>query len=153
MLWQPHFGNHRLTIAWVKYQTTIGLNSKLADGNHVLMYDCDDFTFDMVHDGLKYAQMHYELPNIYLYQSSLPGHYLALCLDRNSWIDTIHMVTALPCIDKSWLRGGVARQYFTIRIGQKNGQYPKPMMVLKSKRPETVDISELVYYDRYETTG
>ena len=153
MLWQPHIRNHRLTIAWIKYQTTEGLNSRLEDGQHCLMWDFDGFGFDIVRDGLNRVMKLYKLSSIYLFGSSPPDHYLALCLSRRPWIETVHIITSLPIIDKNWLRGGVARQYFTIRIGSKNGHYPEPLLVFKSDVPETVKIEDLKYYDRYETSS
>lgn len=153
MLWQPHIRNHRLTIAWVKYQTTEGLNSRLADGNHILMWDFDGYGYDIVCDGLIFCQRIYKLSNMYLFGSSPPDHFLCLCLSRRPWIGAVHIITSISIIDSQWLRGGVARQYFTIRIGKKNGHFPIPLKVFKSKVREDVKIEELTFYDRYETTG
>jgi hypothetical protein len=151
LLWQPHIGNHRLTIAWIKYQTTTGLNSKLADGNHVLMWDFDGYGYDIVKDGLLHCQEQYKLSNIYLFGSTPPDHYLALCLYRHPWIQAVHIITSIPIIDRKWLRGAVAREYFTIRTGIKNGHAPEPLEVFPSWRHDNVKIKELQYWDRYET--
>jgi hypothetical protein len=151
VLWQPHVRNHRLTIAWVKYQTTEGLNSKLEDGNHVLMWDFDGYGFDIVRDGLINAQRIYKLSTVYLFGTKPPDHYHALCLTRHSLIETIHIITSIPIVDPQWLRGGCVRQYFTLRIGRKNGHYPKAIKIFRSKVKPDVKIDDLKYFDRYET--
>jgi hypothetical protein len=153
MILRFRIGHYRFTVALIRFESTYGLNSKLADGNHVLMWDFDGVGSDIVIDGLRYAQKRFQLPNIYLFGSSPPNHYLALCLQRTPWVEVVHIITSIPIIDSQWLRGGVSRQYFTIRIGMKRGNIPILLKVLRSKRRPTVKISELPHWDRYETLG
>jgi hypothetical protein len=133
-----------------KIESTIGLNSILKDGNHVLMWDFDGYEhLDVLYNDLAYLQVNHELPDIYVFESS-PKHYLALCLHRTRWIYALHILTELVCVDHAWIKACVTRGYFTIRIGTKHGHEPKPIRVLLSHVKETVRIEELENYDRYE---
>lgn len=151
MILQWRHGNRRFTLACVKFETTEGLNSNLLDGNHCLMWDFDDKLYKWVHAALLWTQNIYQLPQIYIFQSSTINHYSALCLAKTMWKLAIETVVSTSHIDEQWFRGGIIRGYFTIRVGAKHGLIPKPIALLESDVPESVSIEELVNWDRYET--
>lgn len=151
MILRHGFKSWRVTFALVKVETTTGLNSLLPDGNHVLAWDFDDVPYRKVAKSLRRLQRSMKLPNIYVTHSSRGNRWHALCLHRTAWRETILVALNTPEVDDQWIRGGIIRKYFTLRVGPKKGRVPKAYSILRSNVPETVRITEVVNGDRYET--
>lgn len=151
MILRHKFRSWRVTFAVVKVEETVGLNSNLPDGNHILMWDFDLITETQMIEELRKLQQVHHLPDIYVFLSSEAGHYHALCLERSTWKDAIAYVNEPEGVDRQWFKGGVVRGYFTLRIGLKHSVEPRAQYKLDGSVAESVSMSELVNYDRYET--
>jgi len=149
MIWSRRFGRRRVTLSCVKFAETAGMSSKLKDGHHILFWDFDKISIEAVFMNLKETQKMFNLSSIYILKSNPENGYHAICLSRHTWLDAIHIITSCMYIDEEWLRSCIVRRYFMLRIGQKHGSYPKPFMLIESKKSE-VPISEIVNFDRYE---
>lgn len=140
-----------MTFAVVRVEETVGLNSNLPDGYHVLMWDVDNIAEEQLWNELENLRVNFQLPQIYAFKSSMTGHYHAICLRRSTWREAILAAGSLEHTDDQWLKGGVVRGYFTLRIGLKHGYEPEPQIIIPSDRDDDVALHELVNYDRYET--
>ena len=64
MIWQLRIGSWKFTFTFAQVTDVIGVNSKLKDGNHILMWDFDDYPLKDVEYILKIKQQDHCLPNI-----------------------------------------------------------------------------------------
>ncbi|GAI61975.1 unnamed protein product, partial [marine sediment metagenome] len=70
----------------------VGVNSNLPDGNHVLMWDLDETTFDEVFKNLLTVQRIYELPNIYILETKKDTNYIAYCFKKTPWLKVVEIL-------------------------------------------------------------
>lgn len=141
----------RVTIAAARMIHVAGVNSTLADGKHILMWDFDEVDYNTVEKELKDAQKRYNLSNIYIFQTSA-SHYCAYCFKRCTLLQAINIISSCPSVDVTFVKYGLYREKFTLRIGEK-GKKPRPRLfnMLHSEVKEDVTIDELDSYIIYET--
>jgi len=93
----------RITLTIAPVTKVIGVNSKLPDGKHILMWDFDDTTLLNVVFALGLVQRRYKLPDIYIFESS-PKHYIAYCFKRMNWRKAVEIIAATPGVDWNFLK-------------------------------------------------
>jgi len=144
-------GSVRLMAALVRVVDVVGVNSKLRDGNHILLWDFDGAPLRDVESSLSEVQHRYNLPTIYILQSSSNDHYIAYCFHRCSWAKCKHIVSAAENVDEQFYRYGVFRGHFTLRVSRKGEWQPYLVSRLESPFPETATLTDLCSWVRYET--
>lgn len=153
MIITGHIGKHQLTVSYRKMQTQTGINSKLADGQHILMWDFDDTSLAKLVAALKDIQEEYHLPAIHILKTNKYAGYHAYCLKRCSFLKALHILSASFYIDQAFLRIGACRGFWTLRISPKKGVEPYHVKTLPSEetRPDNVEFEELTNLVEYRT--
>jgi hypothetical protein len=151
MIWQLRIGNWKFTFTFAQVTDVIGVNSTLPDGNHILMWDFDDYPLKDVEYILKVKQRHHQLPNIYVLTTGKPNHYIAYCFARYPWRAAFGIVASTHGVDWNFIKYAAVRGHFTLRVSPKNGRKPRLVSILKSKHPESAQIRELRNWVKYET--
>lgn len=150
-----------------------GVNSQLPDGNHILMWDFDNVSLPYVRNALETTQRTYQLPNIYILETKPPniqfgkftkvgdgssyaevkglGNYIAYCFKRLKWRKTVEIILYTKHVCWNFIKWGVFRKRFTLRVTPKEGRTPKHVLTLHSKTPEDVTILQLKSWVQYET--
>lgn len=115
-----------MIIRLIKYQFRIefkilekrvGICSKKygLDDKHMLLWDFDNTNISLLLVTLSKLQVKYELPDIYVIQSS-PDKYHAYCFCARTLKEVIHILSDTQDIDMEYLRLGMIRGYYTLRI-------------------------------------
>jgi len=151
MIIKLRIGHWRITFTFAQVTDVIGVNSKLPNGNHILMWDFDNMYLDEVKLSLRLTQMEYNLPKIYILRTSLPDNYIAYCFDSCTWSTARAIVGSTIGIDENFYKWGIFRRRFTLRVGKKAGVLPKLVKVLHSTVEETASVEELRSWVKYET--
>ena len=122
-------GNLNLRVYISRLEKRVGICSQQYDNRdkHCLLWDFDYLDINKIIHSLKVRQMLYDLPSIYVVQSS-PSSYHAYCLVARSFREVINILSATPEIDMTYLRMGIVRGYFTLRITPRKGE-PKFKLV------------------------
>jgi hypothetical protein len=144
-------GRWRITLSFAPVTKVIGVNSKLPDGNHILMWDFDDKSIFEIILGLQIVQYLFNLPKIYVLNTGKPRHFIAYCFYKVPWELCKAIVAITPFVCPNFYKYGVYRDKFTLRVSPKNGRKPKLVAILNSKEPETATIKELRSWVKYET--
>lgn len=129
----------------------LGINSKLKDGNHMLLWDFDDVDYKDVYTELKWLQRQYWLPTIYVVGTGVARYYHAYCFCRCSWERTRGIIGETKGVDKVFLAMGCLRGYFTLRISKKAGREFEPLDKIESGMPEECLPEEAATISRYWT--
>lgn len=104
---------------------------------HMLLWDFDRSPLYKIRKSLKIAQVKYKLPTILIVQSSTKGSYHAYCLASRSFLEVIHILSSVPELDVTYLRLGIVRGYFTLRITpRKNDKFRIADVLLSSYSDE-----------------
>jgi hypothetical protein len=151
MIFRISIFNWRFTFTFAPVTNVIGVNSNLPNDKHILMWDFDDVLLEEVAEALINVQKRYRLPKIYILSTGGKDHYIAYCFARCTWRESIRIVTATECVDMSFIRFGVYRKHWTLRVSPKEGRKPKLKAVLTSKYKEDCRISDLDSWTKYET--
>jgi len=144
-------GRWRFTVSMAPVLDCIGVNSKLKDGHHILMWDFDHRTLKQVETALRQVQRKYVLPPIYILQGSNMKSYIAYCFVRMSLhaVSLIIMDTMGVCWN--YIKYGIYRGHYTLRISEKQGKRPILVTVLNGlDRPHST-IADLESFVKYET--
>ncbi len=145
------FKGYRFYIALTHSGKVRGVNSKLPDGNHFLMWDFDDIAEEDVCISLFEVQLRYDLSKIYLLNTGLPRYWHAYCFTRVSWGDCLKILAETQCLDKVYFKIGCIRGYFTLRYTAKKAREFEPARILPSRYDEDVDPYELSSFVTYWT--
>jgi len=151
MIIKLRIGHWRITFTFAQVTDVIGVNSKLPNGNHILMWDFDNTPLEDVKLALKLVQIQFNLPNIYILRTSPPDNYIAYCFDNCLWSIARAIIGSTNFIDENFYKWGIFRRRFTLRVGKKAGVLPKLVHVLHSTVEETATIEELRSWVKYET--
>lgn len=141
----------RLTFTIAPVSAVIGVNSTLPDGNHILMWDFDDIPYPKVRNELQRVQGVYELPRIYILSSGKPRHHIAYCFKKVGWRTAVEIITFTHHVDWGFIKFGVYRGHFTLRVTPKSGRKPYLKRILPSEVQEDVFILELKSWVSYQT--
>lgn len=151
MIFKLRFGQWRLTITLAPVIDVVGVDSRLEDGDHILMWDFDEIPLRTVLDNLHYIQVIFSLPNIYILKTTKPSSYIAYCFKRFPWELARGIIGITPDICENFYKWGVFRKRFTLRVTKKHGKRPRIAAILISSIPEDVSIHELRSWVQYET--
>ena len=143
--------NWRFTFSCAPITKVIGVNSTLPNGNHILMWDFDDTCLNNVIDALLSAQRVYELPTIYIVETKKDKNFAAYCLKETLWRKAIEILTFTKGVDYNFIKYGIYREHFTLRVSPKCGRKPKLIYKLFSDTPEDVKVKDLKSWVQYET--
>lgn len=109
--------NYQLRIYLSCLEKREGVASKLFDkeDKHVLLWDFDDVELEVVEASLTAIMKRYKLPKIYIVSSS-PKRFHAYSFTARTFKEVIHILSATPELDVKYLRLGMVRGYYTLRI-------------------------------------
>jgi len=145
------FKGWRFYIALTHSRQVKGVNSKLPDGKHFLMWDFDNKEENDVITALKEVQRRFKLPRIFLLNTGLEGYWHAYCFKATEWADTLRILASTDGLDKVFFKIGVIREYFTLRYTPKRNRDFKPAIILPSRYKEDVNPFELASFVKYWT--
>lgn len=151
----PHLrlglGPYRLYGALTRSRQILGVNSKLEDGSHVLMWDFDAVpgAFPVVR-ALRGVAMRHQTASIHILRSSTYGYH-AYCFQRHGWPKTLEILADTPYLDPVYFKIGVIRGYFTLRIQDKKQGKLSPVETVSGFREEDVEDTEQRSFVRYWT--
>lgn len=128
-----------------------GVNSKLADGKHFLMWDIDGVPKGKLVPALYKIQVRFALPKIYVLDTGIEGYYHAYCFKRFAWADVLHILASTEYLDKIYLSIGVLRGYWTLRISDKRNRPIQPAFVLESHFKEDVTPEDVLSFVEYSS--
>lgn len=151
MIFRLQLGNWRFTFTIAPVTTVVGVNSRLPDGNHILMWDFDDTTLGQVIKDLDRVQSVYELPAIYILETKMRTNYIAYCFASKPWRKVIEIIAFTRGVDANFFKYGVYRERFTLRVTPKGGRRPFLKYVLKSGIKPDVEIRDLKSWVKYQT--
>jgi len=138
-----------LTIA--RIAKVIGVNSELENGRHVLMWDFDDVPLNEVFHDLRAVQTRYLLSDIHILRTKEPDNYIAYCFTSQDWKTAVEIVAQTHTVDWQFLRFGVYRGHFTLRVTPKNEREIKPAIRIEGYELPDCKPSDLKSWVRYET--
>ncbi|GAH64923.1 unnamed protein product, partial [marine sediment metagenome] len=90
------------------------------DGSHILMWDFDDVPLEEVCQDLRVVQSRYSLSDIHICRTKEPDNYIAYCFTSQDWKTAVEIVAQTHTVDWQFLRFGVYRGHFTLRVTPKN---------------------------------
>lgn len=129
---------------------TLGVNSKLPDGRHILMWDFDGADEDAVRSVLTYVQDVYSLGDIVIASSGRDGHYHAVCLQPHHVASATLILMDTPYVDYKWVGIGLYRGYWTLRFSARKGEQMSDGIVLPGDpNAERVPITALSNFSEY----
>ncbi len=151
MILKFRIGHIRITFTIAQVVDVLGVNSKLPDGNHILMWDFDNQSLLEVKQALSYVQSEFNLPDIYILMSSKPNNYIAYCFHRLPWKRVRAIVGMTEGIDEAFYKWGVFRKRFTLRVGAKLGVIPHFVGKLDGFIKDQCVVDEMKSWVKYET--
>ena len=127
--------SHEFYIGVKKYTYVTGVNSKMEDGNHFLMWDFDadrddKDAYTQVYANLLEAQLNNHLGDIHLLDTGRGIH--AYCLMSLPWREAFRVVENTLGVDPTYLKMAYVRGYFTLRFTEKSGRRKKISYPLKN---------------------
>jgi hypothetical protein len=143
MIFKLRLAHWRLTFTIAPVIDVVGVNSKLKDGKHIVMWDFDDVPLRQVAAALSIVQHLYDLPNIYILSTLKKDHYIAYSFARLEWRDSVEVVASTRFIDPNFFKYGVYREKWTLRVTKNETGKPKLVRTLASPKHDEVSISEL----------
>jgi len=144
-------GDLRFTFSCARITKVTGVNSELADGNHILMWDFDDVPLSEVKEALARIQARYWLSDIIILNTGKPDCFNAWCFTRVPWQRAVEIVAATEGVDWGFFRYSVWRYHFTLRTSPKNGRDSSVVARLEGYELPTARIEDLKYWVEYET--
>lgn len=144
-------GSWRFTYSIAPVTHIIGVDSTLPDNQHILMWDFDHIDYWMIHDALLATQQVYDLPRIYIIQTSPQQGFHAWCFKSVSWRKCVEILAYTKHLDWNYFKYGVYRGHFTLRVSSKCGRKNKLKYILESKVKEDVFVHDLKHWVNYET--
>lgn len=143
MIIRIRIAHWRFTFTFAPVTDIIGVNSLLADNNHILLWDFDDVKLSSVAWILKHIQQEFKLPQIRILNTGTLNHYIAYCFKRCTWWNTRRIIASTPNICSNFYKWGIFRKRFTLRVSPKSNRKPNLVCTLHSKIQEDVAIREL----------
>lgn len=141
----------RATFTIARTTKVIGVNSQLEDGRHILMWDFDEVGLSEVAEALTPIQTRYFLSSIYILQTRYPNHHIAYCFTACEWRKVIEILASTRFVDLNFIKYGVYRGRFTLRVTPKNVTIPKLVLTLPGWEAANCNVDDLKLWVRYET--
>ena len=152
MLLRTTIGMVRITFSLAKIAKIMGINSRLEDGTHILMWDFDKLELASVAAALKVVQSRYLLSDIHILETNREEkNHIAYCFTRTEWQRAIEILSATYGVDWQFIRLSVYRGWFTLRVGAKKSGVPRIVRRLEGFCLPDVEPSELASWVEYET--
>jgi len=151
MIFRIRIGKWRFTFSAAPVVDVVGVNSKLPDGNHILMWDFDDMKLEDIISWLRPIQWFCKLPRIFILNTGRPNSYIAYCFKRMNFISACSIIAMTPGVCKNFFKYGVYRGHFTLRVTPKEYRKIKLAAIMKSGYKEDAVIKELQSWTKYET--
>ena len=143
-----NIGNIRLSFYVKMLEKRVGVCSvkDTKEDSHILLWDFDNERLPVITKILFDLQLKYNLPSIYILASSA-NSYHAYCFTARLFREIIHILSDTSCIDMMYLRLGMVRGYYTLRISKRKADDFKLIKVLPSTycdemSPDRVSINE-----------
>jgi len=140
-----------VTLTIAKIAKVIGVNSELENGRHILMWDFDNIPLPDVCADLRAVQIRNSLSDIHICRTKEPDNYIAYCFTSQDWRTAVEIVAQTHLVDWQFLRFGVYRGHFTLRVTPKNEREIKLAYRLEGYEPPDCKPSDLKSWVRYET--
>ena len=128
-----------------------GVNSKLEDGRHFLMWDFDNVALPVLRRSLIEIQRRFLLSSIYVLSTGLEGHYHAYCFDSLTFSNALQVIAATKESDRVYLGIAAMRGYFTLRFSDKKGRVYTHVDTLESPKDADISPYEVKSFCRYWT--
>lgn len=152
MIVRQTIGKIRITFSIARIAKIMGVNSRLENGEHVLMWDFDKQVLRDVAFQLRAIQRRYALSEIHILETNKEeGNFIAYCFTRTQWRKAIEIVSATNGVDWNFIRISVYRGWFTLRVGAKKSGTPHIVKSLRGLRPPDCLPSDLNEWVEYET--
>lgn len=152
MILRLNLNSWRLTLSLVKIINIMGVNSKLENGNHILMWDFDNMQIGDICEELHKIQNRYFLSDIHILETNKKeGNFIAYCFTEVTFQRAVEIISATQGIDFNHLRLGVFRGYFTLRTGEKQSGRPHIVARLEGLQLADVNPDEIKSWIEYET--
>ena len=112
--------SYQLRIYSSRLEKRVGICSKVfkEDDKHILLWDFDNVRLSKIIKSLTAKQIQYKLPTIYIITSS-PKRFHAYCFASRTFREVINIISGTPEIDIKYLRLGMVRGYYTLRISSR----------------------------------
>jgi len=140
---------HRLHFSFEKVEKVTGVNSRLDDKTHFLMWDFDNIPLPMVLASLKDVQEMFQLPPISILSTGKPDGYHAYCFQGCNFRFARTIIAATANVDLKYLALGLMRGYFTLRFTDVEGRQFEPVGELPSKVSSTCKFNDINCFVNY----
>ena len=130
-----------------------GINSNLADGQHIVMWEFDETDFMKVEAALFAAATFHRLPSIHIAQSHPGGGFHAYCFRRMSFVESLHIVSGTALVDPNYITMCAMRQHWTLRLTDKGQGFPHYYASIMTRiEPDCdfMDLAGVVEYHAYQ---
>lgn len=144
-------GHYRLTLTCARIAKVIGVNSFVDEDTHILMWDFDEVPLDDVVAALYIVQKRYMLSDIRILRTKEPDNYIAYCFTSCEWRMAVEVIASTLNVDWQFLRFGVYRGHFTLRVTPKGERTPYWVKTLEGLCLPDVKPEDLESWVRYET--
>lgn len=145
------FKGLRFFLAITRSKEVEGVNSKLPDGWHFLMWDFDEVEEGKVIFALLEVQRFFKLSSICIISTGIPNHHHAYCFTKASYPTVLSILASTEGLDQMYFKIGVIRGYFTLRISDKKDRVFQPRITLASPVPPDINPSEIASFITYWT--
>lgn len=156
---QIQIAKYQLRIYLSKLEKRAGICSQSYNkpDKHCLLWDFDNAELEDIKLTLIGIQFIYNLPEIRIIKSSA-NKYHAYCFCARSLRNVINILSATPQIDMEYLRLGIVRGYFTLRISERNDSEFGLVDILKTgfideMSPLDVTVNEYLTSNRGQFNG
>ena len=127
-----------------------GVNSRIDEDTHFLMWDFDNLPLEVVIDSLRFVQRVFNLPSISVLRTKENGYH-AYCFKSCSLLEARGIIGFTPNVDKHYLAAGCGRGYFTLRFSDIPNREFDHVSTLGSETPSDLcysDVSSFVEYTK-----
>jgi len=151
MIYRIRLGHWRFTFTIAPVSTVIGVNSNLPNGKHILMWDFDETHIEEVEIELQRVQRTYQLPTIYIMQTKKDTNFIAYCYQQTEWRKAVEIITYTQGVDWGFIKFGVFRGHFTLRVTPKHGRKIRLVRTLPSTVKSDCTLYDLKSWVQYDT--
>jgi len=146
-------GAIRFTWSIATVVRTVGVNSYLEDGRHILMWDFDDIPLEDVKQALRIVQCRYFLSDIHIFETREGENYCAYCFTAVDWRRAVEILASTNFADMKYLKWCLFRGRFTLRVAPKMGRQSHKITTLEGYQLPDVTVDDLKSWVIYETMG
>lgn len=138
-----------LHFSFERVETVGGVNSKINEHTHFLMWDFDLIPLPIVIESLREVQAYFDLPTITILASGRKDCYHAYCFKACSFLETRIILASTPNLDLKHFAIGLMRGYFTLRYTDAGGYNFKSVGALVSDTPADLSYKEVKSWVQY----